>query len=476
MQSKALNRHFRNHAASFGVAIAGALGACSGQDGATGPLGPAGQDGEPGAMGLQGEAGPAGSDGTTGATGATGAPGLQGEQGLQGEPGIPANVNAPRLLRASTRSWAGDNRTRLNEMVLQYGIVSSTFDPENPPVAVLDWDNTMIKNDIGDATFAWIVRHDKILQPPNRDWSVTNANLSTTALTALNSGCDAAAEPGAPLPTSTTPACASALMNIYYNAGSVSWSNELTATNNQPYAWVAQLLAGYTPAEIRSFARAAFDQNVNAAIGTTQTVGGITLAGYIRIYSEMSELVAVLQHNGFDVWVLTASPQYVVDAISDEAGVDTDRVIGIRNVLVDGKTTYALQGCGGVADGENTLITFYDGKRCWINKVIYGELAENQLAPNPDLAKRPVFVAGDSNTDVSMLKDATALKLAIDRNKVELMCNAYANYLDRWLIQPMFISPRSVPASYACSTTTAVGGDAIIDEAGVPIADQSTAP
>src|SRR5687768_17795066 len=41
-----------------------------------------------------------------------------------------------------------------------------------------------------------------------------------------------------------------------------------------------------------------------------------------------------------------------------------------------------------------------------------------------DAQHRPVMVAGDSDTDIAMMKDATALKLVINRNKVQLMCNA----------------------------------------------------
>jgi phosphoserine phosphatase len=372
--------------------------------------------------------------------------------------------------------WTGSNRDRLNQLVTEIGISSASYSPDRRPVAVFDWDNTTVKNDIGDATFAWLVKNDKILQPPALDWSATNTNLTPEARAALNAACDASASPGQPLPTSTTAACAAELMNVYYNAkttgGLAAWNNEITSTSNQPYGWVAQLLAGYTPDEVRGFAQAAFLENVNAAVGTKQTVGGVELAGYIRIYEQIRELINVLQDNGFDVWVVTASPQHVVDAISRYVGVEPDHVIGIRTLEVDGKGTYDLEGCGTVKDGDNTLITFYNGKRCFINKVIFGGPAATQLDVNPDPAKRPAFVAGDSNTDVAMLKDASHLKLAIDRNKVELMCNAYANYMNRWLIQPMFISPKTVPASYACSTTLNPDGIAIVDEANNPIPDQ----
>ena len=63
--------------------------------------------------------------------------------------------------------------------------------------------------------------------------------------------------------------------------------------------------------------------------------------------------------------------------------------------------------------------------------------ALNQNSP----AKRPVFGAGDSDTDITFLQDASVLKLAINRNRQELMCNAYNNYQDKWMINPMFIRP-----------------------------------
>jgi hypothetical protein len=69
-------------------------------------------------------------------------------------------------------------------------------------------------------------------------------------------------------------------------------------------------------------------------------------------------------------------------------------VIGIRTTLQAGRTTYTLEPCGaGLA--QNSIITFDEGKRCWINKVIFGEPEANQLAVNTDPAKRPVFVAAE---------------------------------------------------------------------------------
>ena len=444
------------------VSLAAIVIACSGSDGARGEPGPAGPQGEPGAPGTNGT---------------KGADGIDGVHGKDGDAGPPGPHKPARLLDERIGGWKDANRAALNQLLTNYGIASASFDPSSRPVVVFDWDNTVIKNDIGDGTFAWLVANDKIRQPPNSDWTQTNANLTTAAQQALNAACDAAASPGEPLPTSTTPACAAEIMNVYYNgttaAGSAAWNNQSTCFNNQPYAWVAQLLAGYRPNEIRAFARSAFEQNLAAPVGTKQTVGGVELAGYIRVYEQIRDLALAFDDNGFDVWVVTASPQYVVDGLASEIGVPPNRVIGIRTVLSQGVSTYDFQGCGNVADGDNTLITFDQGKRCWINKVIFGEPPASQLATNPDPKKRPVFVAGDSDTDISMLKDATVLKLAIERNKLQISCNMLANYMSKWLHEPMFIEPKTPPASYACSTGAECDGSPIVDEAGNPIPDQT---
>lgn len=442
------------------------LVACSGEDGRDGA---AGEMGAPGADGTKGSDGIDGTDGTNG---------VDGKDGLDGKDGP---TKPPRLLDAKITGWSDATRAALNKLITDHGIASAGFDGSKRPVAVFDWDNTVLKNDIGDASFAWLLENDKILQPPNKDWGATSPDLTAAAKTALNAACDGAAAAGAPLPTSTTPACAAEIMNVYYNgktaAGTAAWTTNngsgLTSTMNYAYAWVAQLTAGYRPSEVRAFAESAFFEALEAAQGSKKTVGGVEMAAYIRVYDQIRDLAETLSDNGFDVWVVTASPQYVVDAISWEIGVAPSRVIGIRNVITGGKLSYDLQGCGPVADGQNTMMTFDRGKRCWINKVIFKEPVSSQLSTNADVGKRPVLVAGDSDTDIAMLKDATGLKLVLDRNKTQAMCNALANVNQKWFFEPMFIDPKPPKTTaYACSTAKDHDGATIVDENGNVIADQ----
>jgi len=396
-------------------------------------------------------------------------------------------------------SWYGGNREVLNAMMAEKGIASSHYRFDKKPVAVFDWDNTVMKNDIGDATVFWLINHDKIRQPPSRNWKLTSPWLTDDANNALKAACDHVSEPGAPLVTSQDKNCATEIAHIYLNnettgkngtekvkkAAFLGWNH----TRMEPaYAWAAQLQTGYSVEQIKSFVRAAKTENISAPIGTRQSVGNLTdLNGYIRIYDPMRNLITALQKNGFDVWIVSASPQAFVEVVAEEVNIETDRVIGIRNVMTpEGVFTYNLQGCGSVPDGSNDgnghflgndLITYVDGKRCWINKVIYQDNSANALLKNQDADFRPVFAAGDSDTDVTFLQDASTLKLVINRNKKALMCNAYQNADQQWLINPMFIEPKAeYKTIYPCSTTAckdATGKEIpCLNQNGKPIDDQ----
>jgi hypothetical protein len=207
------------------------------------------------------------------------------------------------------------------------------------------------------------------------------------------------------------------------------------------YAWTVSLQAGYTPAEIGTMASTAFAERVAAAEGSTVTVGYINdVHGYNRIYEQIGDLIGSLSASGFDVWVSTASAEPAVAAIAPQAGVASDHVIGVRAALDgNGKTTMDFEGCGGFADGNQDIINYKQGKRCWLNKVIFGLSDASAQMSSPV----PIdFAAGDSDTDVYFVKDAAGLRLAVNRQKKELMCNAYANTDGKWLVNPMFIEPK----------------------------------
>ncbi|HEV8325152.1 MAG TPA: hypothetical protein VG389_26285, partial [Myxococcota bacterium] len=162
-------RFARSLFGTLAVASAGALvAACEGPPGADGTNGIDGADGMNGIDGADGANGIPGADGTNGIDGVDGTIGIDGQDGVDGTNGTNGanGTNAmPRLIDASYVLWEPANVSALNDLLLDYGRTSPTWSGSDRPVAVFDWDNTVMKNDIGDATLFFILNNDLILQP-----------------------------------------------------------------------------------------------------------------------------------------------------------------------------------------------------------------------------------------------------------------------------------------------------------------------
>lgn len=396
-----------------------------------------------------GPMGPGGPVGTDGANGAEGAQGLPGDDGHDGQD---ATQPLPEL--DATLRWYGDNRERLQAMI-------EAVAPLGDQVAMFDWDNTVIKNDIGDAVTFYMLKNGLVLQPSS--WDATSKYLTVPALDSLVAYCPITT-PGDALDTKSTTGvpCADAILCIYYYGG--VWNGtcdtnvdafDVTAYDplriEPAYAWTVSLQAGHTPDEMRAIAKATIEYATYASLGEMQTVGTQSVPRFIRIYEEIEDLIDVMQKHGFDVWVVSASSQYIVEPFAHFVGIPADHVIGVRAVLDGGVLTESFEGCGDELDGNQNVISYREGKRCWINKLVfpttYQADATDFTRPSPT-----AFGAGDSNTDIEFLLDASEMKLVINRNKNDLMCHAYNDVDGKWLINPMFIQPKGkYTQGYVCA-------------------------
>ncbi|MFC9796254.1 HAD family hydrolase [Streptomyces sp. NPDC127584] len=388
----------------------------------------------------------------------------------------PRDQRTPRpcpTLRASD-GWHGANKARIDALLAEQchdkarkpdaaNVRTPVAGRGGKPVAVFDWDNTVVKNDVGDATFHWLLRNDRVRPPRHGDWSTTSRHLTPAAATALGAACPTAVRV---LPTATDVRCADELLSVYASgtttAGEAAFAGHDRRRMEPQYAWLAQLLHGWTTRQAEAFAAAARAENLAAPQGATQRVGSSQVTGWVRYYPQQRDLIRALREAGFDVWIVSASPEPVVDVWARGVGVDPSHALGIRNTTDRGRLTSHLKGCGTVRDGDDTMITYIDGKRCWINQEVFGIRGPAAERVQP-ASRRPVFAAGDSDTDISFLRDATGLRLVLNRNKNELMCRAYENGDGRWIVNPMFIDPKPRKATpYPCASTgyTAADGSA----------------
>jgi len=241
------------------------------------------------------------------------------------------------------------------------------------------------------------------------------------------------------------------------NEVQIAWKQGNERRLEPDFAWTPQLMAGYTHAEVQAETSAMLAVELAAAPDTTQTIGTTTDNGWLRIYDQQKDLIHAAQTRGYEVWIITASPQDVIQTAAQMVDVPADHVIGIRSKTdANGKLTREFEGCGDVPDGGD-IIPYIQGKRCYVNKVVYGETGQAAFQRRAD---RQWLAAGDSDSDVEFLRDAK-YKLAINRNKSDLMCHAYYNERSTWVVNPMFIEPKAAKsAPYAC-------GAAFVDEAGL---------
>ncbi|OON82227.1 hypothetical protein [Streptomyces tsukubensis] len=373
-----------------------------------------------------------------------------------------ARENCPQL--DHRLAWYGDNRAKLQRVIDRRGTCSHPRGfAENSgghgarPVAAFDWDNTVTKNDITDATIAWSLRHDKILRPAG--WKSTSKWLTRAADRALTKACGTDVPVGHPLPTSTRTACADEIFEIRAEAKTMSGDEAFSGTWNHrrtvpEYAWVPQLFAGHTPEELTSYTSKARAEALAKPVGSEQKVGTHTIPAYVRYYPQQRDLIKTLQRAGFDTYIVSAGSEPVTEVWSSAVGIDSAHTIAIRSLLDrKGRITTTNEGCGGEPASKGEDIPYIDGKRCWINQEIFG-IHGKKAWERQDPAHRIALGGGDADTDVTFVGDATGAHLVLNRNKDEIMCRAYDDNDGRWVINPMFIepNPRKTDA-YPCSTT-----------------------
>lgn len=110
------------------------------------------------------------------------------------------------------------------------------------------------------------------------------------------------------------------------------------------------------------------------------------------IFSAMKALVNELKFAGFEVWVVSASPSFIVEAGALEMGIEPSRVIAVRPQV------------------ENGIIQ---------DKLAYpAPYREKKVDAIENLIKtKPIFAAGNTAWDQYMMKEALEMALAIRSEK-----------------------------------------------------------
>jgi phosphoserine phosphatase/predicted acylesterase/phospholipase RssA len=262
--------------------------------------------------------------------------------------------------------------------------------------AAFDLDNTCLRGDIGDALFLKLIVELRYHGELPEFWALVP---EIRAREELQKYWRRFTAPGEPRRSYERP---------------VDWSSDFTdyvalflrqyqRMINQPdgariaYPWVVQLLVGMTPEEVTSLTEDLWKTEMMRPEGDVEVrsarYGTITLDGGIRVRQEFLELIDDLQKKDWNVWIVTASNVYAARVAARALGVPADHVLGIALKSQRGSTRLT---------SEIVMpLTYREGKVLALRS--HGV--------------RPVLAAGDSTTDLEMLRDAS-VSIVVNRGNI----------------------------------------------------------
>ena len=266
-------------------------------------------------------------------------------------------------------------------------------------VAVFDFDNTLVFNDLGYAAFIDWVKQGRLA----RDRPLLSGLLPGTLVDDYLARRGSAADPSR------------FLSRVY------SHYRRLCATDGERscFAWLSKLYAGHTVAELRAFARTLVSSELARQPCRLELEGGVQQYLGVRPYAEQRELVDLLRKHHIETWVVTASLELLVQHASGHLGIADARVVGVR-----------LQ-----RDGADRLRAELDGP------MTYREGKVEAIRRR--IRVQPLLVVGDSVTDQEMLGHARELAILIDRGDRGLAALARRR---GWAVQPVFRGTAELPA------------------------------
>ena len=138
------------------------------------------------------------------------------------------------------------------------------------------------------------------------------------------------------------------------------------------YLWLAQISAGKSLQQVRQWAKECVEKNG------------------ARVFESQKQWISWLQAQGVKVFIVTASIQWAVEPAGQLVGIPFENVLGIQTAIDDkGLVTKAQYG----------PITWRKGKAEALLRRTYG--------------KQPVFCAGNTYGDISLLETSAGGRLCV---------------------------------------------------------------
>ncbi len=342
--------------------------------------------------------------------------------------------------KESRGEWNPALAGAINDLIADYGAANPSWDSAHKPVAVFDFDNTTIFGDIGERIFRRQV--DKLIfrytpeqfaahMPdaprgveffdhvyPDCPISHISADVSEEyeKLYAMYEGLRGDQPLHQVEKTDEYQEFRVKICALYEGLNAT-----MSIGRDLAYLWSVQMVAGLNPEQVRKLALDTWAYELRQPLGTEtlrssdklKTRSGalsVTMKTGIRPFFAMQQLFARLRGAGFEVFIVTATQDFVIEAIVVDSangyGVEPGHVAGVPLEIVDGLYT------------KNLDPRYHHG-------VTYGP--GKVLAIKERIGRAPLFVGGDSDNDIEMLTDfpETRLRMVVDRGMDEIMKDIY---------------------------------------------------
>lgn len=268
---------------------------------------------------------------------------------------------------------------------------------DTPPVAVFDCDGTIIQGDIGEAMFYFQLEHFLLRVSPATLWpdfpkrdELTNLYESILALPR-----------GKRTRDRRFPSFAEMMIDWYFDQLAEGDTEKACSD-------IVRLWAGFSLHETRRVAEGVLAEELASPI-TTRTIGRKTLPKGIRYIQESVEILQYLRGRGFDVWMISGSNQWSVEAVSQQLNVPADHVLSIDLQEMNGE---------------------------YIPKVKHPApvLAGKVLALQQRTATRPLVVVSDSTYDIPLFNYSAGLRILVQSADDDVFAAGNIRKDNSWIV------------------------------------------
>jgi len=133
-------------------------------------------------------------------------------------------------------------------------------------------------------------------------------------------------------------------------------------------SWLTSLLDGLTEEEVAIHSRAMLDSEFRREIGMESIEASLDDPAPVRFpvglraIPEMRDLYSNLKRRGFDVWVLSTTNDWTIKMLTSIYGVDPSRTVGVRSAVSEGRLTGRVLIPIPYGTGQAAAVTFFIGR------------------------------------------------------------------------------------------------------------------